>query len=105
MTVTYEMLEALSEAIERHEAALRRETARFWEAPKMMGPQLCAHLNRIVRMRTRRHDALCRLWLKMREEYEEHSDVVTRVLLEETELAVRQRLREYEQPVQDDLPF
>ena len=105
MTVTYEMLEALSEAIERHEASLRRETDRYWTARQASGPLLCTHLDRIVRMRMRRHDALCRLWLKMREEFRQHEDLVTRALLEEAEQAVRMRLREYELPVQEDLPF
>ena len=105
MDVTYEMLEALSEAIERHEAALRRETDRFWAARQASGPLLCAYFDRALRIRTRRHDTLWRLCLKMREEFEGQADLVTRALLEETEQAARLRLREYEKPVQEDLPF
>ena len=106
MDVTFETLEALSDAIERHEAALRRETERYHAARHTSGLTLCAHLDRIIRMHTRRHDTLCRLWLELRGEFDDRGESpVTRALLAEAEQAVKIRLREYEAHAGDDLPF
>ena len=106
MEVTLETLSALSEAIERTEAALREETMTFHRQRHEAGPMLCAHLDRALRMRVRRYDTLCRLWLTLRAELEADALVEgTREFLDETETAVRIRLVTNEQPTLDGLPF
>ena len=107
MEITVEVLDALSEAIERDEAVLRRETKRYHMARHSAGLTLCAQLDRVLRARVRRHDQLCRLWLGLREQMSDSElDMVSRALLSEVEVMIRLRLGENDHPeVDDELPF
>ena len=103
MEITVEVLDTPSEAIERDEAVLRRETERYHAARLA----LCVQPERVLRARGRRHDELCRSWLGLREQMSDDAlDMVSRELLSEVEVTIRLRLAEGDhREVDEELPF
>ena len=99
MEIAVEVLDARSEAIERDEAVVRRETERYHAARQAAGLALCVQPERVLRARGRRHDELCRLWLGLREQMSDDAlDMVSRALLSEVEVTIRLRLAEGDHP-------